>query len=107
MEVQLFSRLREQTEAEIDNFDVIILIDHDIVQLDVTVRNLFTMKVLDAHDDPSKDFFGLLLRDALLGFGLQVLVERRLTDILHHEHNLLPGVDCCIELYYIRMVVLS
>ena len=84
MKVQLFSRLCKQTKAKIDNFNIIILIDHNIVQFDVTVRNLFTMKVLDAHDNPSKDFFSLLFRDALLWFGLKVLIERCFTNILHY-----------------------
>ena len=106
MKVQLFSRLCKQTKAKIDNFNVIILIDHNIVQFDVTVRNLFAMKVLDAHDDPSKDFFSLLFRDALLWFGLKVLIERHFTDILHNKYNLLPGVNCCVELDYIWMVQL-
>ena len=84
MKVQLFSRLCKQTKAKIDNFNVIILIDHNIVQFDVTVRNLFAMKVLDAHDYPSKDFFSLLFGDALFWFGLKVLIERHFTDILHN-----------------------
>ena len=107
MKVQLFSRLCKQTKAKIDNFNVIILIDHNIVQFDVTVRNLFAMKVLDAHDNPSKDFFSLLFGDALFWFGLKVLIERHFTDILHNKYNLLPGVDCCVELYDVLVVQLS
>ena len=106
MEIQLFAGLREEAEAEVDDLDIVVLVDHDVVELDVAMRDLLAVEVLHAHDDPAEDFLGLLLRDPLLGLRLQVLVQRGLADVLHHEHHLLPGVDRRVELYYIRVVEL-
>ena len=106
MEVELLTGLREERESEVDDLHVVVLVDHNIVQFDISMSYLLAVQVLDSHYDPSEDFFGLLLRDPLLGFRLQVLVERGLADILHHEHNLLPGVNGSVELYYIRMIEL-
>ena len=61
VEVELFAWLRKQREPEIDDLDVVVFIDHNVVQLDVAVSDLLAVEVLDAHYDPTEDLLGLLL----------------------------------------------
>ena len=60
MKIKLFTRLGKEAKTEVNNFDVIVLVDHNVVQLYIAVSDLLNMKVLDAHYDPAEDFFGLL-----------------------------------------------
>ena len=61
MEIELLALLRKETESEVDDLDIVVLVDHNVVQLDIAVCDLLTVEVLDAHYDPSEDFLGLLL----------------------------------------------
>ena len=70
MQVKLLVFGGEKTEPEVNNLDIVVLIDHDIVKLNITMRYLFTMQVLDSGNDPSEDLFGLLLRNPLLAWTL-------------------------------------
>ena len=93
VEVELFAWLRKETETEVDDLDVVVFIDHNVVQLDVAVSYLLAVEVLDAHYDPTEDLLCLLLTNTLLRLALQVLVERGLADVLHHQYHLLARVD--------------
>ena len=106
MQVKLFARLSKQAEAEVDDLDIIVFIYHDVVELDITMSNLFAVQVLHSHDDPTKDLLGFLLGDPFFRLRLQVLVKGGFTDVLHHQYHLFPSVNRRVELYYVFVVKL-
>ena len=66
MQIELLVLGREKTKPKVNDFDVVVLIDHDIIELNIPVGDLFLVQVLDSGDNPSKDLLGLLLRNPLL-----------------------------------------
>lgn len=103
MQIELLVLGGEKTEPKVNYFHVVVLIDHDIVELNIPVGDLFLVQVLDAGDDSAEDLLGLLFGNPLFGLGLEVLVKRRLTNVLHDQHHLLPRVNRRVQLYYILM----
>ena len=104
MQIELLVLGGKQAEPKVNDLYVVVLIDHDIVELNIPVGDLLTVQVLHSSNNPAEHFLGLLLGNPLLWLGLEVLVKRRLTDVLHHQHHLLSRVNRRVQLYYIRMI---
>jgi len=60
MKVKLFIFLSEETKTKINNFNIIVLIYHDVIEFYVPVSNSFRMQVLNTVNNSSEYFFGLL-----------------------------------------------
>ena len=58
MQVKFFCLCGKQAETKIDDFDVIVLIYHDIIQFNISMGDFLHVKVLDACNNSSEYFLG-------------------------------------------------
>lgn len=69
-------RVRDlSAEAEIDEFDVAPVVQHHVLQLDVTVRDAFRVKIVECADELRKYFLRLVLFHLPIRLALQETVS--------------------------------
>ena len=91
-------------EAEVDELHILVLVEEDVLQLDVSVGNALAVAVLQCHQDLAEDAAGLLLIELLVDHLFEVGVQASSRDVLHDQVDVrvrLKGLD---ELDDVRMV---
>lgn len=62
-------------EAEVDELHVLVLVEEDVLQLDVSVGNALAVAVLQGHEDLAEDAAGLFLIELLVDHLFEVGVQ--------------------------------
>ncbi len=96
MQIKFLILSSKKTESKVNDFNIIIFINHYVIQFYIAMSNFFRVQVLNPHNNSPKYFLGLLFWYTLLRFWLQVLVEWSLSDVFHDKDNLFACVDGCI-----------
>lgn len=88
-------------EAEVDDFDVLLVIEQQVLRLEVPVDYVEVVHVLDAGDDLLVELAGLFL----LQFGVldDVVEELSTAGVLHDQVELLGRLDDLVQLDDVRV----
>lgn len=70
-------------KAVVNNFDIALLVNHNVLQLEITMYDVFVVQVVDGHDElNSVENNGILLE---LLFIFQYFVQLAALNKWHHE----------------------
>lgn len=72
-------------EAEVDELHVLVLVEENVLQLDVSVGYALAVAVLQCHQDLAEDATGLLLIELLVDHLFEVGVQASPGDVLHDQ----------------------
>ena len=90
-------------ESKIYELDLVPLVEHHILKLDVTMRNTFAMQVLQGIHQLSIDPSCIVLSHSPLRFALEEAMCTTTWNILENEHNLILGFDSFVKLRNVWM----
>jgi len=95
----------EVAQAEVDDFDVKFPVDQDVRGLDVAVRAAHRVQVADRAgelaEEPRALFLGESGEQRVLLARLDVVAELALLRALHHEEEVLAGLDHLLTQAYL------
>ena len=77
--------------AKITEFDIVFIIEEQVLRLDITVENIIIMEVLDSFASLDKVLAGLLLIDFL--FLLNIAIEVAIGDVLENDVNVVVFLE--------------
>lgn len=85
-------------ESEVDELDPSPgFVQQNIFQLDVSMRHVPLVQVVDTKHDLLPQEFGLDLGHLAVGFALEVTMEGASVDVLHDQEHLLVRLECLVE----------
>ena len=101
-----FALVRDASaEAEVDQLHSLSgLIKQDVLQLDVSVRDVALVAVGDGLDDLAPEELGLELGHLPIGLHLEVPVQAATVDVLHYQEHLLVRLEGFVELRDVRVI---
>ena len=91
-----FAFFNASAKPKIDNFRRQLFSKDHILQLNVSVRNLSLMKVLQGFSKRSNDGLAMILRSSMVGLILEVVVKRYPIKIFHDD------VEVVVCFHYIQ-----
>ena len=96
------------TEAEVDELDVVPLINNNVLELKVTVAYVLVVQTADRLAElPEEDPRLIFGQDSLGALKFDVLVQADSRDEFLNQIDVLPGLEVIIELYNIRVISLQ
>mmetsp|Transcript_26557 Transcript_26557/g.47703 ORF Transcript_26557/g.47703 Transcript_26557/m.47703 type:complete len:231 (+) Transcript_26557:2686-3378(+) len=90
-------------EAEVNNFHVFLIIEQDILELDVSVRHVQSVAVVDCLYNLSEESLDALFRQSFHSLLPEVAVKRQAPAVLHHDVDLTRAFQGFMQANYVRM----
>ena len=87
-----------EAEAEVDEFELPVAVEQDVLGLDVAVHDVALVQVPQRLCDGAEELLGLLLLEAVLRAGEQVVVERVGAAVLLDQVDLAAALNDVDEL---------
>ena len=96
------------TEAEVNEFDVIPLVNNNVLEFEVPVANVLVVKCADGLEELSEEDPGLPLgQDPFGTLKFDILVQADTGDEFLNQIDVLPGLEVIIVFHDVRVVDLQ
>lgn len=105
--LQLGLGWRAAAKAKINEFDDLLAVNDDVFKLDVSVRDVALMEIVQSQEKLLDESFGLLFSELPVRLRLQMGVQTLACGVLHDEVNILGRVYALVQFHDVRMVELG